>query len=328
METKTAVELGKLADLHMHISSSVTPEILWDLAHEQGMKLPNRDYFEFAKSVVIDGNIGYEDYLKMYDILEEIQSTPESMFRLAEQVPTKLYQHDQIDLVEIRMNPMLRSRDGKIDLDHIIVYTLQGLERASLKFPQLKTGLILSMDRRFSPEINKIIVDKAIKYRDRGVIGIDLAGPIDKNFSFDDLTSLSKRIHAEGLGLTIHTGEATNADEMWEVVTKLKPDRIGHGIASVHDEQLMTYLAEHDIVLETCPTSNLKTKSVRNLDEMRENYAVLLAHQVPFTINTDGPILQNTTLPKEYTMLLDHNILTLEEAKACNRLAHRASFIR
>ena len=332
METKTAVEsvkkIGKLADLHMHISSSVTPEILWDLAHEQGMKLPARDYFDFAKSVVIDGNVGYDDYLKMYDILEEIQSTPESMFHLAEQVPTHLYQHDQIDLVEIRMNPMLRSRGGKIDLDHIIVYTLQGLERSSLKFPRLKTGLILSMDRRFAPEINQIIVDKAIKYKDRGVIGIDLAGPIDKNFSFDDLAGLSKRIHAEGLGLTIHTGEATNADEMWEVVQKLHPNRIGHGIASVHDEHLMTYLREHQIVLETCPTSNLKTKSVRDLDEMRQNYQTLLANGVPFTINTDGPILQNTTLPKEYAMLLENEILTLEQAQAANRLAHDVSFIR
>lgn len=149
METKTAVELEKLGDLYMHISDSVTPEIFWDLAHDQGMKLPMRDYFEFAKSVTIDGNVGYEKYLKMYDLLEKIQSTPEAMFRLAEQVPTLLYQHDKIDLVEIRMNPMLRSRSGKIDLVHIIVYTLQGLEHASLKFPRLRTGLILSMDRRF-----------------------------------------------------------------------------------------------------------------------------------------------------------------------------------
>ncbi|MFC4652473.1 adenosine deaminase [Lactococcus nasutitermitis] len=328
MKNTEKPQLDRLADLHMHISASVTPEILWDLAHEQGMKLPTRDYFDFAKSVQISGNVGYDDYLKMYDLLEEIQSTPESMFHLAEQVPTNLYQHDKIDLVEIRMNPMLRSREGKIDLDHIIVYTLQGLERASLKFPRLKTGLILSMDRRFSPEVNRIIVDKAIKYRDRGVIGIDLAGPIDPNFSFDDLTGLSKRIHAEGLGLTIHTGEATDVNEMWEVVEKLKPNRIGHGIASVHDEHLMTYLAEHEIVLETCPTSNLKTQAVKDLDEMRENYHTLLKHHVPFTINTDGPILQNTTLPKEYELLMSNDILTLEEAAMANELAHKVSFIR
>jgi len=230
--------------------------------------------------------------------------------------------------VEIRMNPMLRSREGKIDLDHIIVYTLQGLERASLKFPKLKTGLILSMDRRFSGEVNRIIVDKAIKYRDRGVIGVDLAGPIDKNFSIDDLTGLSKRIHAEGLGLTIHTGEATDTDEMWEVVTKLRPDRIGHGIAAVHDEQLMTYLREHEIVLETCPSSNLKTQTVANLDEMHHNYQILLEHEVPFTINTDGPILQNTTLPREYQMLMDQGILSFKQAQEINARAHAVSFIK
>ncbi|WP_460022977.1 adenosine deaminase family protein [Lactovum odontotermitis] len=326
--TSQSSVLTNLAELHMHISSSVTPEILWDLAHEQGMKLPARDYFEFAKLVTIDGQVGYDDYLRMYDLLEEIQSTPESMFHLAEQVPTHLYQHDHIDLVEIRMNPMLRSRGGKIDLDHIIVYTLQGLERASLKFPKLRTGLILSMDRRFSKEVNAIIVDKAIKYRDRGVIGLDLAGPIDENFRLDDLTGLAKRIHAEGMGLTIHTGEATDADEMWEVVQKLKPNRIGHGIASVHDEQLMAYLAAHNIILETCPSSNLQTLAVKNLEEMKSNYQILLENGVPFTINTDGPILQNTTLPKEYQMLLDNDILTEAQIMEINARAHAASFIR
>lgn len=320
--------ISDLAELHMHISSSVTPEILWDLAHEQGMKLPARDYFEFSKLVTINGQVGYEDYLKMYDMLEEIQSTPESMFHLAESVPTHLYQHDQIDLVEIRMNPMLRSRGGKIDLDHIIVYTLQGLERASLKFPKLRTGLILSMDRRFSKEINTIIVKKAIKYKDRGVVGIDLAGPIDPNFSIDDITGLANRIHAEGLGLTIHTGEATKADEMWEVVQKLRPDRIGHGVAAVHDEDLMKFLVDHNIILETCPSSNLQTLAVKDLEEMKFNYRTLVEHGVPFTINTDGPILQNTTLPKEYQLLLDNEILTLGELKAANARSHAATFIK
>lgn len=327
MTSKSSV-LTDLAELHMHISSSVTPEILWDLAHEQGMKLPARDYFEFAKLVTIDGQVGYDDYLKMYDLLEEIQSTPESMFHLAEQVTTRLYQHDHIDLVEIRMNPMLRSRGGKIDLDHIIVYTLQGLERATLKFPKLRVGLILSMDRRFSKEINAIIVEKAIKYADRGVIGVDLAGPIDKNFRISDLVGLAKRIHAEGLGLTIHTGEATDAEEMWEVVQKLKPNRIGHGIASVHDEHLRDFLRDHNIVLETCPSSNLQTLAVKDLDEMKSNYQILIRDGVPFTINTDGPILQNTTLPKEYQMLLDNKILTEQQIIEINHRAHAASFIR
>ncbi|MFV0556934.1 MAG: adenosine deaminase [Lactovum sp.] len=327
MKEKSSV-LRQLAELHMHISSSVTPEILWDLAHEQGMKLPARDYFEFAKSVTIEGQVGYDEYLKMYDLLEEIQSTPESMFRLAEQVTTRLYQRDHINLVEIRMNPMLRSRKGKIDLDHIIVYTLQGLERTRLKFPELKLGLILSMDRRFSKEVNSIIVEKAIKYADRGVVGLDLAGPIDKGFQISDLEGLSRRIHAEGLGLTIHTGEATDASEMWEVVQKLKPNRIGHGIACVHDEDLRNYLRDHQIVLETCPSSNLQTLAVKDLEEMKSNYEILLRDKVPFTINTDGPILQNTTLPKEYQMLLDHQILTEAQVLEINQRAHAVSFIK
>ena len=311
----------------MHISTSVTPEILWDLAHEQGIKLPTKDYFEFARSIVIDKAIGYDKYLGMYDLLEEIQSNPETMFHLAEMVSTHLYQRNHIDLIEVRMNPMLRSRNGKVDLDHIIVFTLQGLERATLKFP-LKTGLILSMDRRFTHKQNEIIVDKAIKYRDRGVVGIDLAGSIDNDFHPRDIADIVEKARENGLGVTIHTGEVTGPDEMWEVIEHLRPNRIGHGVTCVKDKKLMEFLRENNIVLETCPTSNLKTRVVRDMAEMKKNYKILLDNNVPFTINTDGPILQNTTLPAEYELLLNAGIITLAEAKKINQRARNATFIK
>ena len=311
----------------MHISTSVTPEILWDLAHAQGIKLPTKDYFEFARSIVIENTIDYERYLRMYDLLEEIQSNPETMFRLAEQVSTHLYQQHHIDLIEIRMNPMLRSRGGKVDLDHLIVFTLQGLERATLKFP-LRTGLILSMDRRFSHKQNSIIVDKAIKYRDRGVIGIDLAGPIENSFHPRDIADIVEKARQNGLGVTIHTGEATKVDEMWQVIKHLKPNRIGHGLAAVNDEKLMAHLRENNIVLETCPTSNLKTHVVHDMSEMQHNYQTLLQHQVPFTINTDGPILQNTDLPSEYELLINEGIISLAQAEKINQRARATTFIK
>jgi adenosine deaminase len=320
-----------LTELHTHLGFSVSPTMLWEMAHDQGLKLPTKDYWDFEKMITIYESKDYEEYLKMYDMTEKIQSSPEALFVAAQTAISGAYRKNNITTLELRFNPILRNRGGERDLDHLIVFTLQGIERAMLKYP-VRAGLILMMDRRFTLEENTGIVKKAIKYKDRGVVGIDLAGPIDINenakfFKPSQISDLVKAAKNHGLGITIHTGEATNIEEMWDVIENLKPNRVGHGIACVNDLKLMQHLKDNHIVLETCPTSNLHTKLVRDLDQLREIYKTMLDHQVPFTINTDGPEMQGISLRGEYAMLLNNKILTKEELLAANEIATKASFI-
>jgi adenosine deaminase len=320
-----------LTELHTHLGFCVSPTMLWEMAHDQGLKLPTKNYWEFENMVTIYESKTYEEYLKMYDITEKIQSSPEALFIAAQHAVSGAYRTNNITTLEIRFNPILRSRGGERDLDHLIVFALQGMERAMLKYP-VKAGIILMMDRRFTKEENAGIVRKAIKYKSRGVVGIDLAGPISRTdqsklFQPSHVSDLIAQAKEAGLGITIHTGEATNVEEMWEVVQKLNPDRIGHGIACVDDPTLMKHLRENNIVLETCPTSNLHTKLVRDYDHMREIYKTIKAHGVPFTINTDGPEMQRTSLRNEFETLLDNNILTPEDIIKANEIATQASFI-
>ncbi|MGA8164914.1 MAG: hypothetical protein WB791_07825 [Waddliaceae bacterium] len=321
----------ELTELHTHVGFGISPTMLWEMAHEQGMLLPTKDYWKFEQLVTINETKNYEDYLKMYELTEKIQSSPDSLFVGIQNVISGAYRKNNITTIELRFNPMLRNRAGERDLDHIIVFTLQGMERAMLKYP-VKAGLILMMDRRFSPEKNAIIAQKAIKYRNRGVVGIDLGGPIDYNeqsrsFSPSSIKPIIENVRKHGMNVTIHTGEATDTKEMWEVIEQLKPDRIGHGIASIHDKSLMRYLADRHIVLETCPTSNLNTRLIRDFDHMRTVYQTLKEHKVPFTINTDGPEMQKISLRKEFEKLLKENILTQEDILHANKVAAEASFI-
>jgi adenosine deaminase len=321
----------ELTELHTHLGFCVSPTMLWEMAHDQGLKLPTKNYWEFEKLVTIYDTKGYEEYLLLYDLTEKIQSSPDALFAAAQHAVSGAYKTNNITKLEIRFNPILRSRGGERDLDHLIVFALQGMERAMLKYP-VKAGIILMMDRRFNEEENGAIVRKAMKYKSRGIVGIDLAGPIErtdgsKRFSPEQVAHLVEQAREAGLGITIHTGEATNVDEMWNVVKYLKPSRIGHGIACVEDVKLMEYLHEHNIVLETCPTSNLHTKLVKDFDHMRQLYTTLKQHQVPFTINTDGPEMQRTSLKQEFEKLLNNNILTPEEIIDVNNRATKASFI-
>lgn len=321
-----------LTELHTHLGFSVSPTMLWELAHTQGLKLPTKNYWEFEKLVTIYEQKNYEEYLQLYDLTEKIQSSPEALFTAIQVAISGAYRKNNITTLELRFNPILRNRGGERDLDHIIIFTLQGMERAMLTYP-VRAGIILMMDRRFTFQENQAIVKKAIKYKHRGIVGIDLAGPIDrtdqsKAFKPQDITDLIEEARLAGLGITVHTGEATNISEMWEVVEILKPNRIGHGIACIEDDKLMQILKEQHIVLETCPTSNMNTKLVRDFNQMRHIYKILLKHQVPFTINTDGPEMQRISLRGEYEKLLDNDILTKEDILRCNEIAEKASFIK
>lgn len=322
----------ELAELHTHLGFCVSPTMLWEIAHDQGLKLPTKNYWEFEKLVTMYESKEYEEYLMLYDLTEKIQSSPEALFTAAETAISGAYRKNNITKLEIRFNPILRSRNGERDLDHLIVFTLQGMERSMLKYP-VKAGLILMMDRRFTHHENEAIVKKAMKYKPRGVVGIDLAGPIkrsdqSKAFQPSDISDICKEARAAGLGITVHTGEATNVEEMWAVVRQIAPDRIGHGIACVSDPKLMAHLREHHTVLETCPTSNLNTKLVRDFEHMRSIYQTLINEQVPFTINTDGPEMQKISLRGEYEKLLENGILTKEQLLKANEEAHKATFIR
>lgn len=321
-----------LTELHTHLGFAISPTMLWEIAHDQGILLPTKDYWEFVEMITIQDTKTYEEYLKLYDWTEKIQSSPEALFIGIQNIISGAYRKSNISRIEIRFNPILRNRSKEKDLDHLIVFALQGIERAMLKYP-VKAGIILMMDRRFTKEQNSAILRKAIKYKSRGIIGIDLAGPIDinehsRNFRPRDIADLIQEAKSYGLGITIHTGEATGTDEMWEVIEELGPDRIGHGIASIHDPKLMKYLADNKIVLETCPISNLNTKIVKDFHELRHIYKRLKKYHVLFTVNTDGPEMQLTSLRKVYMLLYRENILSAEDLILSNETAKKASFIK
>jgi adenosine deaminase len=242
------------------------------------------------------------------------------------------YRSQRITTFELRFNPMKRNRGGERDLDHIILAAIHGLDLASLEYPQVRAGLILMMDRTFTAAQNVVIVEKAIRYASRGVVGIDIAGPRPGGARWD-YTQIREQVEtarAAGLGVTIHVGEEGGEygiAELHEVVDVLKPDRIGHGILAARDPELMAQLAEAQITLEICPTSNLLTKALSGEGEVRETFRAFVEHGVQFTIATDGPEMMKTHLRDEFELLLRIEALDAGEARAANRRGHEASFI-
>jgi adenosine deaminase len=197
----------------------------------------------------------------------------------------------------------------------------------------VRAGLILMMDRTFTAEQNAIIVEKAIRWAPRGVVGVDIAGPRPDGGRYDyrQIIPMVEEARAAGLGVTIHVGEEggdVGRAEIAEVVEVLRPDRIGHGILAAGDPELMDALAEAGVVLEICPTSNLLTKALADEEALRETLRRFVEHGVGFTIATDGPEMMRTHLRDELDLLRRIEALDEDELDEANRRAHEASFLR
>lgn len=317
-----------LTELHCHLGGAVTPAVMWGIAHAQGIRLPTKDYWEFRDMITVSPRRArsFDGYLQLFHWTELIQSSPLAVERSVYEVIGGAYRRNNVTTFELRFNPMKRNRGGEQDLDHIISAAIRGMDRAKLEYP-VTPGLILCLDRAFPLHLNEIIAEKAIAYRDRGVVGIDIAGPESAAFRPADYKRLFDRARRKGLGITVHTGESGPVDEIAEVVRQLEPSRLGHGVKAAFDPRTMHMIRERGITLEVCPTSNLNTRVVAGWDEMRWILGTFKQHGVRFTINTDGPEMLKTYIRDELSSLGRLGILSVEEQQLSAEWARQASFV-
>ena len=326
----------ELVDLHIHVGGAVAPHILWQIAQDHGFKLPVRDYWEFCDLITADPDRvkSLDDYVAiMHEWTEKIQSSPAAIELSVYEILGKEYRSSRVSHIELRFNPMKRNLGGERDLDHIIAAAIRGMERACLAYG-IRAGLIFCLAREFDFELNEILARKAERYTGRGVVGIDLAGPERHTRELGDeveaYADLFARARSAGLGTTIHTGETahTGAEGVIAVVERLRPDRIGHGVAAAASEEAMRKLVEAGTVLELCPTSNLRTHAVEDLEGFGSVIERFREAGVRYTVNTDGPYLLGTTLREEFDLLLRHGIMSAAEVRSCTETALAASFVR
>ena len=321
-----------LAELHAHLGTSINPAVYWQIAHDLGFKLPKKDYYEFIDYITISAEKPrplneYFDEI-YHPLLDKLSSGTHAVERATYEIMSGAYRANNITVLELRNNPMKHNNNAELDLDHIIMAMLRGMERALLEYDQLSAGIIFCMAREFSLEQNTVIVEKAIKYRRRGVVGIDLAGPATKSFKFAEYRDLFVKAKEAGLNVTVHSGEVREADDMWEALENANPSRIGHGIRASDDKSLMEELVRRDVVLEICPLSNLATQAVKDMDEMKKILRTFFDNGVKFTINTDWPeVIENAHLREQFQMLKEQNVMTEEELKRCNDIAFESTFV-
>ncbi|MDO8561277.1 MAG: amidohydrolase family protein [bacterium] len=319
----------ELAELHFHLGQSVDPAILWGIAHEQGIRLPSKEYWEFYNLVTLGrkSEISWEDYHELFKWTELIQSSPIAMEQSVYQVLSGAYRANNITLLEPSFNPMFRNRAGERDLDQIILGALRGMEKGLVEFPNVRAGIIFLLDRRLPFATNEIIVNKAIKYKNRGIVGIDIAGPAAPDFRYEDYAGLYETAQRAGLKTTVHTGEDGTVEEMEHVLKVLPLDRINHGFRAYTSAPLLKTIREKNLTLCLCPTSNMRVGFIRDGKHLKEVIRTLYDSGVKFCINTDNPSMLKTNLSKEIELMRQHEILSEEEIDQTVKWAFEATFI-
>src|SRR5438105_2174176 len=327
----------ELIDLHIHVGGAVAPHVLWSIAHEHGFKLPVKDYWEFVELVTPtpDKVASLQDYLSILQTwTEKIQSSPAAIERSVYEIIGKEYRGSRVTSIELRFNPMKRNLGGERDLDHIIAAAIRGMDRATLEYG-CQAGLIFCLAREFDARLNEIILEKAIKYRRRGVVGIDLAGSEENALELRPAevaryADLYARAREAGLKTTVHTGETpdTGAEGVRACAEILRPHRIGHGVRAADDDGAMRLLRQQGIALGICPSSNLATRAVSGWEELRHVMRTLLDRGVTLTINTDGPYLLDTDLKREIELLEQHQVLDAAGIDRCLAWAREVSFLK
>ncbi|WP_353097562.1 adenosine deaminase [Tissierella praeacuta] len=295
-------------ELHCHLDGSVRPETMYELLIQQGENLGITDIKEFEKLVSIKEECdSLIEYLKKFSYPLKVMQKSENIERITYELLEDLSKQN-VKYVEIRFAPFLHMDRG-LTFGKVVESVLKGMDRAKNDFNILSNAILICM-RHESPEKSLEVVQYGEKYLGKGVVAIDLAGN-EQDFPPEIHKDAFELGYRKGYNITIHGGETGIVENIPKSIELLHAKRIGHGIAAIKDTKIMEILKEKNIFLEMCPTSNLQTKAVDSI----ENYPIkrYLELGIGVTINTDNTTVSNTSLAKEYNLLINEMNISIEE---------------
>ncbi|WP_424765517.1 adenosine deaminase [Paenibacillus sp. sgz302251] len=295
-------------DLHVHLDGSVKPGTLKELALEQGRPLSIRSDAELLSNMrVSESNDSLKQYLSKFSFvlpyLQDGAALERVAYELVEQAAG-----ERVLYMEVRFAPELHRRKG-LSNDEVIHHVVEGLKRAERTFGVLSRAIIICM-RNHPFELNKDTLEAAARFYRNGVVAVDLAGD-EAAFPAELFCPLFEEAKRLGLPITIHAGEAAGPDNVRVAISELGALRVGHGVRMLEDSEVMALVKERQIPLEMCPLSNIQTKAVPDWDA----YPIrqFLDEGIIVTVNTDNRTVSDTTLLREYKLLMKHCGLTLTD---------------
>lgn len=292
------------AEFHTHLGGSTLPQTLFSIAYDRGLKIKKYQDYEKFSDVILNGTSDDKSlvgYLDRYKMIHEICSYPQSIELSVFHVLEDLYINHGYRLVELKLNPAMRNQNGLYDLDTMIMSACNGLQKAKAIFKDLRCGLIIESDQSFSVDLTKIIFEKAVKFKNFGVVGVDISGyysDFSNNLRGGFYEEAFRYIKENGLKTTLHFGETlsdvpdeSDRNSLYNFKSIIKNiDRIGHGVQFLlYSKFAIDMIASHGVPLEFCPNSNLKTGTIEH-EDIEKILSKARCNNIEILLCTDGHV--------------------------------------
>jgi adenosine deaminase len=292
--TLEVIERLPKTDLHVHLDGSLRLSTILDLAEKGRIELPAQDEDGLRKAMNLGQNCGsLVEYLKAFDVTLRVLQTAESLTRAAYELAEDAAR-ENVRYMEVRYSPMLHTRRG-LKLTTVVEAVLEGLRAAQDKYG-IESNVIICGIRNVSPESSLEMAELAVAYKNRGVVGYDLAGA-EYDHPAKHHRAAFQLVRDNNINVTIHAGEAYGPESIHQAIHVCGAHRIGHGCRLREDGDLLHYVNDHRITLECCPSSNVQTGAIRDLASHPIKLYKNLGLRV--TVNTDNRLVTDTTVSKE-----------------------------
>src|SRR6516162_6570950 len=295
--------------LHDHLDGGLRPQTVLELARETGYQdLPGDNVEELTQRLTEGAHRGHlEVYLDAFRHTVAVMQTPDALRRVAAECAEDLAA-DGVVYAEVRFAPELHTERG-LSLDEVVEAVLDGF-RLGRAGRGITVYALLTAMRTAARSLE--IAELAVRYRDRGVVGFDIAGAEAGSPPSRHLDAF-QYVARENFHITIHAGEGFGLPSIWEALQWCGAERLGHGVRIVDDirvtpegavelGRLASYIRDRRIPLEMAPTSNVQTGAAPSIEE----HPIRLLRQLSFrvTVNTDNRLMSGVTLSSEFHRLV------------------------
>jgi len=290
--------------LHDHLDGGLRPVTVVELAKESGYELPTNDADELATWMVRGASrLDLTLYLETFAHTVGVMQSRDALYRVAAECAEDLAA-DGIVYAEVRFAPELHVEDG-LSLDQVVEAVVDGFSDGSSGH-DIRIGTLVTAMRHAARSLE--IAELAVRHRDRGVVGFDIAGAEAGNPPTRHLDAF-QYIQRENFHFTIHAGEAYGPPSIWEAIQYCGAERLGHGVRIIDDikvddtgnvelGRLASYVRDRRIPLEVCPTSNVHTGAATSIADHPIGLLTDLSFRI--TMNTDNRLMSATTLSDEF----------------------------
>jgi adenosine deaminase len=295
--------------LHDHLDGGLRPETIVELARQTGYRgLPTQDVGELSHYMATASKRGHlELYLEAFQHTVGVMQTQDALVRVAAECAEDLAA-DGVAYAEVRFAPELHVNAG-LSLDQVVEAVLEGFAAGGAG-RGIRVYALLTAMRTAARSLE--IAELAVRHRDRGVVGFDIAGAEAGSPPSRHLDAF-QYVARENFHITIHAGEGFGLPSIWEAVQWCGAERLGHGVRIIDDiavqpdgsaviGRLASYVRDRRIPLEMCPTSNVHTGAAASIGEHPIGLLRRLSFRV--TVNTDNRLMSDVSLSSEFATLV------------------------